>query len=162
MTLVLLGKGLVLRGWPSKIEVSWVLGIFSKFTNQDFNWKEGQKRGTPFSKGMWTKRSFEKPPWKWRFKVGQNSRCVFWESHAGIPNNSGDSRLVPFLHNHGSGKLPWKKGNYYWRDPFLTSMIMGGSVIKYVFECWYFSGCMHMKTSEFERPKPETNPNYPN
>ena len=20
------------------------------------------------------------------------------------------------------------KGNYYWRDPFLTSMIMGGSV----------------------------------
>ena len=29
MTLVLIGKGLVLEGWvPSKIEVSWVLGIF--------------------------------------------------------------------------------------------------------------------------------------
>ena len=26
MTLVLIGKGLVLEGWPSKIEVSWVLG----------------------------------------------------------------------------------------------------------------------------------------
>ena len=28
MTLVLVGKGLVLGGWPSKLEVSWVLGIY--------------------------------------------------------------------------------------------------------------------------------------
>ncbi len=35
---------------------------------------------------------------------------------------------LPFLHNHGSGQLPQMKGNYYWRDPFLTSMIMGGRV----------------------------------
>ena len=28
MTLVLVRKGLVLRGWPSKIEVSWVLGTY--------------------------------------------------------------------------------------------------------------------------------------
>ena len=28
MTLVLMGKDLVLGGWPSKIEVSWVLGIY--------------------------------------------------------------------------------------------------------------------------------------
>ena len=28
MTLVLVRKGLVLRGWPSKIEVSWVLGVY--------------------------------------------------------------------------------------------------------------------------------------
>ena len=28
MTLVLIGKGLVLEGWPSKIEVSWVLDIY--------------------------------------------------------------------------------------------------------------------------------------
>ena len=28
MTLVLIGQGLVLEGWPSKIEVSWVLGIY--------------------------------------------------------------------------------------------------------------------------------------
>ena len=27
MTLVLIGKGLVLEGWPSKMEVSWVLGM---------------------------------------------------------------------------------------------------------------------------------------
>ena len=26
------------------------------------------------------------------------------------------------------GKLLYLKGNYYWRDPFLTSMIMGGIV----------------------------------
>ena len=32
-------------------------------------------------------------------------------------------------YNHRSGKWPYLKGNYYWRDPFLTSMIMGGSVI---------------------------------
>ena len=29
MTLVLVGKGLVLRGLPSNIEVNWVLGISS-------------------------------------------------------------------------------------------------------------------------------------
>ena len=28
MTLVLIEKGLVLEGWPSKIEASWVLGIY--------------------------------------------------------------------------------------------------------------------------------------
>ena len=31
-------------------------------------------------------------------------------------------------HNHGSGKWLCLKGNCYWRDPFLTSMMMGGSV----------------------------------
>ncbi len=34
----------------------------------------------------------------------------------------------PFSHHHGSGKLPQMRGNYYWRDPFFTSMIMGGRV----------------------------------
>ena len=33
-----------------------------------------------------------------------------------------------FSHNHGSGKWLYLKGNYCWRGPFLTSMIMGGSV----------------------------------
>ena len=28
MTLILIGKGLVLEGWPSKTGVSWVLGLF--------------------------------------------------------------------------------------------------------------------------------------
>ena len=27
--------------------------------------------------------------------------------------------------NHGNGKRLHLKGNYYWRDPFFTSMIMG-------------------------------------
>ena len=31
-----------------------------------------------------------------------------------------------FPHNHGSGKWLCLKGNCYWRDPCLTSMIMGG------------------------------------
>ena len=39
---------------------------------------------------------------------------------------SKSSYSVP--HNHGSGKWLYLKGNYYWRDPFLTSMVMGGSV----------------------------------
>ena len=33
-----------------------------------------------------------------------------------------------FSHNHGSVENGCLKGNYYWRDLFLTSMIMGGSV----------------------------------
>ena len=32
-------------------------------------------------------------------------------------------------HNHGNGKWLYLKGNYYWRGPFLISMIMGGSVV---------------------------------
>ena len=36
--------------------------------------------------------------------------------------------VYSFSHNHGSGKWLYLKGSYYWRDPFLTSMIMGGSV----------------------------------
>ena len=31
-------------------------------------------------------------------------------------------------HNHGSGKWLYLKGNYYWRDPFFTSMFIGGRV----------------------------------
>ena len=30
--------------------------------------------------------------------------------------------------NHGSGKWLYLKGNYNWRDPFFTSMIMGARV----------------------------------
>ena len=37
-------------------------------------------------------------------------------------------KLYSFSDNHGSGKWLCSKGNYYWRDPFSTSMIMGGSV----------------------------------
>ena len=35
----------------------------------------------------------------------------------------------PFSHNPESGKWLYLKGSYYWRDPFLTSMIMGGMVV---------------------------------
>ena len=38
------------------------------------------------------------------------------------------SAWYSFSHNHGSGKRLYLKGHYYWRDPFLTSMIMGGRV----------------------------------
>ena len=41
----------------------------------------------------------------------------------------------PFSHNHGSGKWPYLKGNYYWRDPFSTSMSMGGRVYHYTIIC---------------------------
>ncbi len=36
------------------------------------------------------------------------------------------THLYSLSHDHGSGKLSEFKGNYYWRDPFSTSMIMGG------------------------------------
>ena len=35
----------------------------------------------------------------------------------------------PSSHNHGSEKWLYLKGNYYWRDPFFTSMFMGGRVV---------------------------------
>ena len=38
------------------------------------------------------------------------------------------SNFSLFLNNHGSGKWLYLNSNYDWRDPFLTSMIMGGSV----------------------------------
>jgi len=35
---------------------------------------------------------------------------------------------------HGSWKMAiYLKGNYYWRDSFLTSMIMGGSVVRLLY-----------------------------
>ena len=42
MTLVLIGKGLVLEGWPSKIEVIWVPGIYIYHINTSF-------RGNPIN-----------------------------------------------------------------------------------------------------------------
>ena len=44
-------------------------------------------------------------------------------------NKGQTTSLLSLSHNHGSGKYLYPKGNYYWRDPFLTSMIMGGSVV---------------------------------
>ncbi len=38
MTFVLIGKGFVLEGWPSNIEVSWVLGICLWFLHQVTPW----------------------------------------------------------------------------------------------------------------------------
>ena len=38
MTLVLIAKGLVLEGWPSKIEVSWVLGLHG-YQYYQLSWK---------------------------------------------------------------------------------------------------------------------------
>ena len=37
-------------------------------------------------------------------------------------------RLYSFSHNHGSGKWLYLKGNYYWSDPCLTSVILGGDI----------------------------------
>ena len=37
-----------------------------------------------------------------------------------------------FSHNHGSGNWLYLKGNNYWRDPFFTSMTMGGKVCRRV------------------------------
>ena len=37
-------------------------------------------------------------------------------------------KIYPSSHNHGSEKWLYLKGNYYWRDPFFTSMFTGGRV----------------------------------
>ena len=41
-----------------------------------------------------------------------------------------NGEVYSFSHNHGSGKIPQMKGTYYWREPFSTSMIVGGSPIE--------------------------------
>ena len=40
MTLVLTGKGLVLGGWPSKLEVIWVLGIYTSYLHECSGWNK--------------------------------------------------------------------------------------------------------------------------
>ncbi len=50
------------------------------------------------------------------------------ESWNQICAKTGGTGDYPFSHNHGSGKWLYLKGNDYWRDPFLISMIMGGRV----------------------------------
>ena len=45
------------------------------------------------------------------------------------PANNSLTCCYSMSHNHGSGKWWFFKGNYYWRDPFFTSMIMGGIVL---------------------------------
>ena len=52
MTFVLVGKGLVLEGLPSKIEVIWVLGIYMDVS---------KNRGTP----KWMVKIMENPINKW-------------------------------------------------------------------------------------------------
>ena len=68
---------------------------------------------------------------------GRFSRCISRNSswpmvgwrrlamHMFIQNNYS----YTVSHNHGSVKWLHLKGNSYWRDPFFTSMIMGGRVI---------------------------------
>ena len=48
-----------------------------------------------------------------------------------------------FSYNHGSEKWLYLKGNYYWRDPFLTSMIMGGKIKDPAFHPPGFHGSCH-------------------
>ena len=56
MTLILIENGLVLGGWPSKIEVIWVPGIYHLY----LLWEQGETTidiGSPYSgwdvKGLW-------------------------------------------------------------------------------------------------------------
>ena len=50
----------------------------------------------------------------------------FTENFPGFSLLAGDLLVC---NKHGSGKRLFLKGNYYWRDPFLTSMFMGGRVL---------------------------------
>ena len=52
-------------------------------------------------------------------------RCLDGENVCG---SLGEQWISFVLNNHGSGKWLYANSNYCWRDPFLTSMIMGGGV----------------------------------
>ena len=57
-----------------------------------------------------------------------------------------------FSHNHGSGISPKMKGNSYWRDPFLISMIMGGSVKHTIVSKKHFFFFFFLKDSQEQFP----------
>ncbi len=59
----------------------------------------------------------------WKGKIESS---MFWEGRCWFLGHY--SLMYSISHNHGSGTWLYLKGNYYWRDPFFTSMIMGGSV----------------------------------
>ena len=59
-------------------------------------------------------------------------------------------RCYSLSHNHGSGKYLYLKGNYYWRDPFLTSMIMGGSVVCFCHSMFFLRRCFLWLLRDFE------------
>ena len=72
MTLVLIEKGLVLEGWPSKIEVSWVLGtpLYSKW----------MIRQSPLPKCTWKPRGIA-PDTPWKISMEPKSHPSKKENH---------------------------------------------------------------------------------
>ena len=77
-----------------------------------------------------------KAPWSWRMwimpqpSVGRSLLCPWiWTSSLGFSPGSEIAGTLEVSHNPESGKWLYLKGSYYWRDPFLTSMIMGGRVV---------------------------------
>ena len=60
MTLILLGKGLVLRGWPSKIEVIGVFSVIREWTGKKSPSSScGRVALPPWFLGKWPAESFE-------------------------------------------------------------------------------------------------------
>lgn len=52
--------------------------------------------------------------------------------------------MLKFLYR--SGKRRYSKGNYDWRDPFFTPMIMGGRVSQNKFKTNYLEEILEIKT----------------
>ena len=58
-------------------------------------------------------------PWTQFWEVGRDQG-----SSTKIKRAERVCKFYPSSHNHGSGKWMHLKGNYYWREPFFTSMIV--------------------------------------
>ena len=77
MTLVLIEKGLVLEGWPSKIEVSWLLGIYVHL--EFYNNVAFEMRFVNFDSLGFPSKILEKlEPWKFR----GIEKCYCWNGKA--------------------------------------------------------------------------------
>ena len=77
--------------------------------------------------------------WKWMEMVKFFTQSCNLKRRLHFPPDVFFLLIYTFSHSHGSVEWLHLKGNYYWRDPFFTSMTMGGRVLDGGFKTLLFN-----------------------